>query len=191
MTLQTNQKLEHENAERIIQEAWQLFQQKGYRGVSMDELCQRCGLTKPTLYYYFADKENLFVQVLRYQLHGFRTAIEAPGSLAERLQHTAAAILENFQTQYTTLLRDREHIKKPENRQAIRDAFRSEMFAALIALMQSGIDQGLLKADNPETLSLIFLGMINNFINRAVEMNSDNQALAGMLTHYFLKGAQK
>ncbi len=191
MTLQSDQKLAHENAEKIIQEAWQLFQQKGYRGVSMDELCQRCGLTKPTLYYYFEDKENLFVQVLRYQLRRFRAAIEAPGSLAERLQHTAAAILENFQTQYTTLLRDREHIKKPENLQAIREAFRNEMFAALIALMQSGIDQGLLEDENPETLSLIFLGMINSFINHAGEMHTDNQALAGMLTHYFLEGAKK
>jgi AcrR family transcriptional regulator len=187
----SDQKLERENAERILKEGWKLFQQKGYRGVSVDELCQRCGLTKPTLYYYFEDKENLFVQVLGYQLQGLREAIEEPGTLSERLQHTATAILENFQTQYTTLLHDREHIKKPENLRAIRDAFRSEMFAALIALMQSGIDQGALKNENPETLSLIFLGMINNFINRAAEMNTNNQVLASMLTAYFLEGASK
>ncbi|MBV5350315.1 helix-turn-helix transcriptional regulator, partial [bacterium] len=52
---------ENVNAERILQDGWELFQQKGYRGVSVDEICLRCGITKPTLYYYFKDKENLFV----------------------------------------------------------------------------------------------------------------------------------
>ena len=66
--------LEHENAERIMEESWKLFQQKGYRGVSVDELCLRCRLSKPTLYYYFQDKENLFVQVLQYKLQGFRNS---------------------------------------------------------------------------------------------------------------------
>ncbi len=42
--------LDHENAERILDEGWRLFQQKGYRGVTVDELCLRCGITKPTLY---------------------------------------------------------------------------------------------------------------------------------------------
>jgi TetR/AcrR family transcriptional regulator len=95
--------MSHENAERIMDEAWKLFQQKGYRGVSMDELCLTAGLTKPTLYYYFHDKENLFVQVLQARLCGFREVIEAPGSLSERLEHIAASILENFQTQYKVL----------------------------------------------------------------------------------------
>ncbi len=187
--MESDPKWESENAERILREGWLLFQQKGYRGVSIDELCARCGLTKPTLYYYFHDKENLFVQVLRYQLHNLRQALEQPGTLEERLQHIAVAILENFQTEYTSLLHDREHIKKPENQQAIRAAFRGEMFGALNALMQSGIDQGQLKPDSPETLSLIFLGIINNFIHRAARLNQSPQSLAETLVGYFLKGA--
>ena len=78
--------LDHENAERILNEGWKLFQQKGYRGVTIDELCLNCGLSKPTVYYYFQDKENLFVQVLKYKLHGFHSVIEQPGTLATRLQ---------------------------------------------------------------------------------------------------------
>ena len=29
----------------------EIFQQKGYRGVTIDELCAHCQLSKPTLYY--------------------------------------------------------------------------------------------------------------------------------------------
>lgn len=183
--------LDHENAERILEEGWRLFQQKGYRGVTVDELCSRCQLSKPTLYYYFQNKENLFVNVLQYKLHGFRTAAEQPGTLAERLESVAASILDSFQTEYSALLRDREHLKQPENLKKIRDAFHSELFGPLITIMQSGIDRGELKEDSSEMLTLIFLGIINNFIGKAFEMNMQNAALAHKLTGYFLKGAKK
>ncbi len=182
--------LEHENARRILDEGWRLFQQKGYRGVSVDELCQRCGLSKPTLYYYFGDKENLFVQVLRHRLHGFREVIEQPGTLAERLQRMVGAILASFETDYTTLLRDREHLKRPENLEAVRSAFRGELFGPLAVLMQEGMVRGELQADDPATLTLFFLGAVNNFIGRSAELGLEDAVLAQKLTGYFLKGAQ-
>jgi AcrR family transcriptional regulator len=183
--------LEHENAEKILQEGWKLFQQKGYRGVSVDELCARCELSKPTLYYYFGDKENLFVQVLQHKLHGFREVAEQPGSLSERLQGIAASILYSFQTEYSGLLRDREHIKDPENQKKIRNAFHDELYGPLIALMSEGIEQGELRGDHPQMLALIFMGMINNFVGKSAEMGLENAALAEKLTLYFLKGAYK
>ena len=183
--------LDHENAERILNQGWKLFQQKGYRGVTLDELCLRCGLSKPTVYYYFHDKENLFVQVLKYKLQGFHNVIEQPGTLTERLQRVAASILESFENEYTTLLRDREHLKKPENLQGIREAFRSEMFGPLISLMLLGIQQGELERDDPELFTLVFLGIINNFIGKQAEMKMDKSALAEKLTAYFLKGVKK
>lgn len=181
--------LDHENAERILEVGWKLFQQKGYRGLTVDELCRQCRLTKPTLYYYFQDKENLFVQVLTYRLRGFHQAFDRPGPLAQRLQRVAASILNGFQTEYSSLLRDREHIKKPANLQKIREAFHSELMGPLTQLMSAGIARGELKSDSPETLALLFLGLINNFIGRAGEMKTDNAALAEKLAGYFLKGA--
>ena len=186
-----NDLLDHENAERILREGWILFQKKGYRGVILDELCLICGVTKPTLYYYFKDKENLFVEVLQWRLHGFHEVLERPGSLQERLEGVAASILESFQTEYTALLRDREHVKLPENQQRIRRAFHEEMFGPLNALMQSGIDSGALDGQDAHTLSLIFLGIINNFITKPAEMGLSTIALAGTLTHYFLHGVQR
>ena len=180
--------LEHENARRILEEGWTLFQLKGYRGVNIDELCRRCGLTKPTLYYYFQDKENLFVQVLQYKLRGFHAVIERPGLLAERLERVATSILDSFQVQYIVLLRDREHLKRPENLEGIRHAFHQELFSPLIDLMQAGMAQGQLRGDNPETLALIFLGIINNFIGKSAEMHLANAALARMLCGFFLYG---
>lgn len=185
-----NTLLTHENARRILDEAWRLFQQKGYRGATVDELCQRCGLTKPTLYYYFGDKENLFVQVLRYRLHGFREVIEQPGTLEERLARVIVAILESFEADYTALLRDREHLKRPENLDAVRSSFRSDLFGPLAALMQEGIARGELRDEDPTALTLYFLGAINIFIGRNALLGLTDTALAQKLTGYFLQGAR-
>jgi AcrR family transcriptional regulator len=184
-----NLKLDHENANRILEEAWILFQQKGYRGVTIDELCEHCGLSKPTLYYYFADKENLFVQVLSHKLRGFHDIIGQPGPLPERLTRIAVSILVSFQAEYSALIRDREHIKKPENTQIIREAFRSELFGPLAELMRDGVASGELVQDDPETLTLVFMGIVNNFIGKPAEMGLETQVLADRLSGYFLNGA--
>jgi AcrR family transcriptional regulator len=189
--MDTDRILDHEKAERILVEGWTLFQQKGYRGVTMDELCARCELTKPTLYYYFQDKEHLFVAVLQYKLKGFHEVIDRPGSLVERLQRIAVSIFESFQSEYNGLLRDREHIKDRQALLQIRDAFHQELFDPLIRLMQSGIDDGLLAGESAHFLSLIFMGSVNNFIGRSAEFKMDNQALAQLLVDRFLNGAKQ
>jgi AcrR family transcriptional regulator len=189
-TMNNDQLLDHENAEHILQEGWRLFQQKGYRGVSLDELCLVCKITKPTLYYYFHDKETLFVRVLQHQLRGFHAVIERPGLLRERLEGVAESILTSFQSEYSVLLRDREHIKDPEHAAAVRSAFREEMFDPLIRLMRQGVEEKTLTANDPWVLTLIFLGSINNFIGKADEMHSDNQALSRLIVGIFMQGAQ-
>lgn len=182
--------LEHETARRILEEGWKLFQQKGYRGVSIDELCLRCQLSKPTLYYYFQDKENLFVQILQYKLHGFRQVIERPGSLHERLAAIAEEILDSFQSEYSALLRDREHLKKPESMSLIRNAFHDELFGPLTALMQAHIASGDLRGGDPLVMTLIFMGSINNFIGKSDELGSDHRRLAQTITDFFIEGAR-
>ncbi len=191
LQMDPNFHLDHENAERILQEGWSLFQQKGYRGVTVDEICQRCELSKPTLYYYFHDKENLFVQILKYKLLGFREVIEQPGTINEQLQRITLSILESFQNENSMSLLHREKLKTPENARKIRDAFHNELFGPLISLMSSGISQGELRGDNPEMLTLVFLGIINNFVGKAEGMNLDNTVLATKLTEHFLEGAKK
>lgn len=184
-------KLENENAEKILKEGWRLFQQKGYRGISMDDLCLNCGITKPTLYYYFNDKENLFVQVLKFKLAEFHSVLEMEGDLELRLQAFAAAVLDSFQSEYTSLMHDREHLTQPQNQEGIREAFYNDFFNPLNQVMQRGIDDGFLSADHAETLTLIFLGMINNFIRSNREQSMNSHEMAKMLTHYFIYGASK
>lgn len=52
---------------RILDTALRVFSETGYSGTTMDALAAAAGLTKPTLYQYFASKEQLFSAMMLQQ----------------------------------------------------------------------------------------------------------------------------
>lgn len=72
----------------ILSVATEEFAQKGYSGARVDEIAARTRTSKRMIYYYFRDKEGLFVAVLEGAYAGIR-AIEAKLDLA-RLPPVAA-----------------------------------------------------------------------------------------------------
>lgn len=53
-----------DSKERILNVAFNLFLQKGYRDVSLNDIVAEVGLTKGAFYHYFDGKEQLFTQVI-------------------------------------------------------------------------------------------------------------------------------
>jgi AcrR family transcriptional regulator len=53
--------------ERILENAYRQFRQKGYTRVSMDEIAAATAVTKRTLYYHFNSKDSLLASVLEAQ----------------------------------------------------------------------------------------------------------------------------
>ena len=48
------------NRQRLVAEARRLFADKGFEGVSVDDIAAAAGLTKGAVYYQFKDKTDLF-----------------------------------------------------------------------------------------------------------------------------------
>lgn len=76
--------------DRILREATRLFADRGYGTVSVREVVEAAQVTKPTLYYYFTNKEALFLEAVRRQTQGLRdrvlVAVDGPGSSKDRLR---------------------------------------------------------------------------------------------------------
>lgn len=62
---------------RILNAATRLFGRKGFSATSVREVVEAAGVTKPTLYYYFGNKEALFAEAVGAQLDGLRSFIDA------------------------------------------------------------------------------------------------------------------
>lgn len=85
---------------RIIAAAVHLFAERGYSATTTREIAEAAGVTKPMLYYYFPDKEGLYVTVVREALDRLDAALAAVVNTAappvDRLQRKIRTYLEFF-----------------------------------------------------------------------------------------------
>jgi len=86
--------------QRLLDAALQLFSSKGYAATSVRELVEAAGVTKPVLYYYFKNKEGLYLALMGDGLAEFHQVAEqarlAPGSVRERVCGYCTALLDIF-----------------------------------------------------------------------------------------------
>jgi len=62
--------------EKIIEIAIECFGELGYDGTSMRLIAEKTGVSKPAIYYYFPDKEKLFVGVVEFVVQKFQYQLE-------------------------------------------------------------------------------------------------------------------
>jgi AcrR family transcriptional regulator len=75
--------------ERLLSGATRLFASKGYAATTVREIVERAGVTKPVLYYYFRNKEGIYLDLMREPFGRFTAIVEETlleaGSARERL----------------------------------------------------------------------------------------------------------
>lgn len=59
--------------ERILAAARTVFSEKGYNGAHVDEIAERAGVNKATLYYQIGDKDTLYANVIHQVLGPYRS----------------------------------------------------------------------------------------------------------------------
>src|SRR5512143_2819934 len=74
---------------RLLEAASELFARKGYASTTVREIVADAGVTKPVLYYYFGNKEGIFLELLKGPFRLFEELIEGfpseDGSASEKL----------------------------------------------------------------------------------------------------------
>ncbi|MFZ2446188.1 MAG: TetR/AcrR family transcriptional regulator [Syntrophobacteraceae bacterium] len=83
---------------RIFFAAARLFAHKGYNGTAVREIVENASVTKPTLYYYFSNKEDLYVQLIDMAMSTFAQLLSETlahrGSTRERIINLFSETLE-------------------------------------------------------------------------------------------------
>ncbi len=80
--------------ERLLRAAVKLFARKGYAATSVNEIVAAAGVTKPILYYYFDNKEGIYIEILN-DAYGsldriLDQALEWEGTAIQKLRRLAA-----------------------------------------------------------------------------------------------------
>ena len=69
-------------ARQILEGARSAFHELGYEGTSVDEVARRAGVSKPTLYTYFGDKQALFAASFAHECQQYQDKIFRPEEMA-------------------------------------------------------------------------------------------------------------
>jgi AcrR family transcriptional regulator len=92
------------NPEEALEKALQVFWRRGYAGASLSELTAAMGITRPSLYSAFGNKEQLFHKALDLYMGG-----PANGSSEALQETTARAVVEHLFNRLVALLSDPHH----------------------------------------------------------------------------------
>jgi AcrR family transcriptional regulator len=89
--------------ERILQKAHELFMRYGVRSVSMDDIAAQLGMSKKTLYQYYADKEELVDVTLGALLDDNRKECLADRQTAENAVHEIFLAFDMMQEMFSNM----------------------------------------------------------------------------------------
>ena len=119
--------------ERILIKAEALFLQFGIRSVSMDDIANNLGMSKKTLYQYYADKDELVDAVIEGHLGGVKTECLDCRENAKDAIHeiflTMEHIMEELSNMNPMLLHDLEkfHYKSYQRFKEYKDRFLADI----------------------------------------------------------------
>ncbi|ABO50118.1 transcriptional regulator, TetR family [Desulforamulus reducens MI-1] len=181
-----------EPREKIIVLFRELAEERGFYGVTVDELAARNNMSKRTIYRYFKSKEEIVEGVMRQfmletekevfqvlQNHG--TPIERITNfvklISERLRILSPRVLSELQRHYPDIWEQVEQ-------------FRAEKIKYLIEMIVEGSKEGYFKEINPTIVTASLLSTVRSVVNPTfvVENNLTIEEAFKTVMHTFLYG---
>ncbi len=156
---------------RIFLTAAELFSTHGYERVSIRQICEAVGVGKPTLYYYFKDKETLLEELIDFSR-------QLGEKLLEEFVESQTQYLERFygiiKTQQAFVKRYPNFVRffivlnifsLPERIRQKVVAIQQERFNFVRTFFLQGQEQGMVPAElDVDLLTTSFLGTVNLMI---------------------------
>lgn len=170
-----------ERRNEILDVADELFGQKGFDGTSTNDILEKVGIARGTLYYHFKSKEDIMDALIeRYnaQILGAAKEIAANKSIPvnERIIRVVMAL--NISSGNGKEIID--HIHKPQNalmHQKIQKVIMNGLPPILTEIIREGIEQGLFSTPYPyECMEMIVAYTNTVFDDDMVEMTDEERA---------------
>lgn len=159
-----------DNRNKILECALNLFYQKGYDAVGIQEICQSAGVTKPTLYHYFGSKYGLLETLLKEQFEVSIQKLERAAQYSQNIEHSlttfATALIDFANTKheaYMLLMAMSYSARENEVYQAVKP-YIVNIHNMVVNLFEQASDQLGNMNGRQEQFAIGFLGLINHYI---------------------------
>jgi AcrR family transcriptional regulator len=193
-----------ETQKRILRVAEALFMEYGYKAVSTRQVARQCGISQPTLYYHFADKQELYIAVLLDVLQRMKGDLEKIAGAAEedieqKLIRLSVYLLEHTgqNMNLRAMLNDIETHLDEVSRLKVRQAFFNSMIMPIVSILKTASPSQEQNSYmlSPVMLAFLFLNMMGTLTGREnqpgpgiVDRNESQNEMAAKLTRFYLHG---
>jgi len=153
--------------QRLLKSALSLFSEKGYEATSIREIIERAGVTRPVLYYYFVNKEDLFTRLVERCFAdmsvAFNKIVDSHEGCRERLVALMWAGFDYVEHSPEVIRLILQIFFAPPQQGPKLDKNRlwSLRFNPMVKVMRDGLSSGELKGGDAETLAWVFCGIMD------------------------------
>lgn len=158
--------------EQLLKAAGRIFQEKGFKGASINDVARAVGIDRASLYYYTSGKEELFREMVHEATLGnvaMAETIRASKDRPERKLHQfVTSLMASYETHYPYLYvyvqEDMAQIAQKSTRWAKEMKRLSDRFdQAVIGIVQEGLADGSFQSDGGTAPVIAFgiIGMCN------------------------------
>lgn len=161
------QRLEEREAKRraVLRTAVQMFNERGFHATSLEDVAARLGISKPTIYHYLGNKDQVLLECLSSGLEQLREAAEAshrqPGTGLERLRSFLRRFAEvNMSEWGRCVIRTGEENLAPESAERLK-VLKREVDGKMRALISEGIADGSIADGDPMIIAFTLAGALN------------------------------
>jgi len=158
-----------ERPQEILEAAFTEFSRNGYATTTLDQIAERAGVTKGTIYVYFENKEHLFISMVRELM---KTTLDTVEDMFARHEGSTVDLLkEQFSFIYQNIVEDRRRrevvrmlIAEASRFPALADRYHEEIHRPCMALLtqtiQRGMDRGEIRRSPVTECPLVIIGPI-------------------------------
>lgn len=169
-----------ERRNEILDAADELFTMKGFDGTSTNDILEKVGIARGTLYYHFKSKEDLMDALI--ERYGVRILGTAQGIAADKSIPVVERIIRVVMAMNISGGSSKEimeHIHKPQNalmHQKIQKLMINGITPILTGIIREGIEQGLFNTPFPyECMEMVLIYADTVFDDDMVHMTNEER----------------
>lgn len=158
-------KVRIDKREAVLRMAAQVFNEKGYMASTLDEVAERLNVTKPTLYYYVKNKDEILYECVRIGLTLLQDAITEVGASGGSAMDKLVAAMHKY-TEIVTMdfgmcvIRVGEDPLPPESQRKLR-RMKAGIDREFRELIRQGIEERSIKPCDPKIAAFTLAGALS------------------------------
>lgn len=169
-----------ERRNEILDAADTLFAQKGFDGTSTNDILEKVGIARGTLYYHFKSKEDIMDALIdRYNIQHLGASRELAADRSIPVNERIIRVVMALNISSGSSSKIMEHLHKPQNalmHQKIQRSIINGVTPILTEIIREGIEQGLFNTPFPfECMEMIMTYTNAVFDGDLIEMTNEER----------------